>query len=288
MKIMELITKVETGNNGLLIRHTDKIVMLGSCFTDNIGARMVDAGFDCTVNPFGALYNPVSILNALDHRDDEFYRWTQLPYSEIPIKQNDDINADLLILTFGTSWVFRLNSTRHIVANCKKQPDKLFSRERLTVEDIVEAYAAYIRKSVIPAGKKIIFTVSPIRHKKDGLHGNELSKSILLLAVDELCGMFPLHCHYFPAYEIMMDELRDYRFYADDMMHPSATAVEYIWARFSDTYFNKETKRYKEEFERLNKVLAHRPSNPDDEAYKQLVSDTERKKAILKDAVHNK
>ncbi len=285
---MELITKVEANNYGLYIKHTDKIVLLGSCFTDNIGSRLVGAGFDCMVNPFGALYNPMSIINSLSHRDDEFYHWTQLPYADIPIKQGDSMDADLLILTFGTSWVFRLNSTNHIVANCKKRPEKLFTRERLSVKDIVETYATYINENVIPTGKKIIFTVSPIRHKKDGMHGNELSKAILLLSADELCKMFPAHCLYFPAYEIMMDELRDYRFYADDMLHPSTTAVEYIWTRFCDTYFNKKTIKYKEEFERLNKVLAHRPSNPDDKAYKQLVSDTTKKIERLKDAVHNK
>ena len=281
---MEFITKVETGNKGLGISHHERIVMLGSCFVDNIGAKLVDAGFDCTVNPFGTLYNPVSILNALCNRDDEFLRWTQ-KNDEI---SDDEIDADIYILTFGTSWVYQLKQTGHIVANCKKAPENLFQREMVGVEQIAADYGEFIADKIIPQGKKIVFTVSPIRHKRDGMHENQLSKAVLLLAVDKLCKNYPDNCFYFPAYEIMMDELRDYRFYADDMIHPSAKAVDYIWERFGETYFNKETQRYRNEFESLSKTLSHKPFNPESEEYKQLISTTKDKLNELKYAVRNK
>lgn len=281
---MEFITKVETGNKGLGISHHERIVMLGSCFVDNIGAKLVDAGFDCTVNPFGTLYNPVSILNALCNRDDEFLRWTQ-KNDEI---SDDEIDADIYILTFGTSWVYQLKQTGHIVANCKKAPENLFQREMVGVEQIAADYGEFIAKKIVPQGKKIVFTVSPIRHKRDGMHENQLSKAVLLLAVDKLCKNYPDNCFYFPAYEIMMDELRDYRFYADDMIHPSAKAVDYIWERFGETYFNKETQRYRNEFESLSKTLSHKPFNPESEEYKQLISTTKDKLNELKYAVRNK
>lgn len=281
---MEFITKVETGNKGLGISHRERIVMLGSCFVDNIGAKLVDAGFDCTVNPFGTLYNPVSILNALCNRDDEFLRWTQKNDGI----SDDEIDADIYILTFGTSWVYRLKQTGHIVANCKKAPENLFQREMVGVEQIAADYGEFIDSKIIPQGKKIVFTVSPIRHKRDGMHENQLSKAVLLLAVDKLCKNYPDNCFYFPAYEIMMDELRDYRFYADDMIHPSAKAVDYIWERFGETYFNKETQRYRNEFESLSKTLSHKPFNPESEEYKQLISTTKDKLNELKYAVRNK
>lgn len=279
---MEFTTKVETDNNGMRISHHDKIVMLGSCFTDNIGAKLTSAGFDCTVNPFGALYNPISVLNALDRRDSEFYRWIQKD------SHTDKIDADIYILTFGTSWVYQFKETGHIVANCKKQPDNLFLREQITVEQIVGEYNEFINRTIIPHGKKIIFTVSPIRHKRDGMHANQLSKAILLLAVDRLCNDHPDICHYFPAYEIMMDELRDYRFYADDMTHPSTKAIDYIWQRFSETYFDKDTIKYKDEFERLDRTLNHRPSDPDNDGYRQLITRTREQLEKLRNAVRNK
>ncbi len=279
---MEFTTKVETDNSNMRISHHDRIVMLGSCFTDNIGAKLISAGFDCMVNPFGALYNPVSVLNALDRRGSEFYRWIQ----------KDDykggVEADIYILTFGTSWVYRLKETGHIVANCKKQPDNLFLREQISVEQIIGEYDEFINRVIIPQGKKIIFTVSPIRHKRDGMHANQLSKSILLLAIDRLCGKYPNACYYFPAYEIMMDELRDYRFYADDMIHPSPKAIDYLWQRFSETYFTKDTIKYKDEFERLDRTLCHRPSDPDNDGYRQLITKTREQIEKLRNAVRNK
>lgn len=283
---MEFRTKVHIHNKGISLSHRYKYLLLGSCFSDSIGDKLMNAGFDCVANPFGALYNPLSIMNALSMRDDEFYRWTQ--------KSCDDLNfdqvihtIDVFVLTFGTAWVYELKETGHVVANCKKQPDTLFLRRRITIEEIVEKYAQFIENAVVPNHKTILFTVSPIRHKKDGLHENQLSKSILLLAIDCLCKAYPNNCYYFPSYEIMLDELRDYRFYADDMLHPSQVAVQYIWECFQQTYFSPKTIEFIEQFEHLNRILHHQPLDASNTAHQQLVAQTIEQINQLKHAIQN-
>lgn len=284
---MEFCTQVDINNKELGFSHKDKVLMLGSCFTDNIGGQLINAGFDCIVNPFGVLYNPISIIDALIHRTKEFYEWTQQITTHVEQAETEELSGDIYILTFGTSWIYRLKKTGHVAANCKKMPDSLFHRERLSIENIIQQYSYFIEKYIVPYNKKVIFTISPIRHKKDGFHENQLSKSLLLLATDNLCKLFPRNCYYFPAYEIMMDELRDYRFYADDMLHPSQKAVEYIWERFCYTYFDKKTLNFIAEFERLNRTLFHKPFEPEKEEYKQLISITTEKLHKLKDAVQD-
>ena len=283
---MEFRTKVHIHNKELSLSHRYKYLLLGSCFSDSIGDKLMNAGFDCVANPFGALYNPLSIMNALSMRDDEFYRWTQ--------KSCDDLNFDqvihttnVFILTFGTAWVYELKETGHVVANCKKQPDTLFSRRRITIDEIVGKYAQFIENTVVQNHKTILFTVSPIRHKKDGLHENQLSKSILLLAIDCLCKAYPNNCYYFPSYEIMLDELRDYRFYADDMLHPSQVAVQYIWECFQQTYFSPKTIEFIEQFEHLNRILHHQPLDASNTAHQQLVAQTIEQINQLKHAIQN-
>ena len=283
---MEFRTKVHIHNKGISLSHRYKYLLLGSCFSDSIGDKLMNAGFDCVANPFGALYNPLSIMNALSMKDDEFYRWTQ--------KSCDDLNfdqvihtTDVFVLTFGTAWVYELKETGHVVANCKKQPETLFLRRRITIEEIVEKYAQFIENAVVPNHKTILFTVSPIRHKKDGLHENQLSKSILLLAIDCLCKAYPNNCYYFPSYEIMLDELRDYRFYADDMLHPSQVAVQYIWECFQQTYFSPKTIEFIEQFEHLNRILHHQPLDASNTAHQQLVAQTIEQINQLKHAIQN-
>lgn len=283
---MEFRTKVHIHNKELSLSHRYKYLLLGSCFSDSIGDKLMNAGFDCVANPFGALYNPLSIMNALSMRDDEFYRWTQ--------KSCDDLNfdkvihtTDVFVLTFGTAWVYELKETGHVVANCKKQLDTLFSRRRITIDEIIEKYAQFIENAVVPNHKTILFTVSPIRHKKDGLHENQLSKSILLLAIDSLCKAYPNNCYYFPSYEIMLDELRDYRFYADDMLHPSQVAVQYIWECFQQTYFSPKTIEFIEQFEHLNRILHHQPLDASNTAHQQLVAQTIEQINQLKHAIQN-
>ena len=180
-----------------------------------------------------------------------------------------------MIITLGTAWVYRLGSTGKIVSNCHKLPEKMFDRQMLSVDEITTEWKSLLLSLWEQNPElKILFTVSPIRHWKDGAHGNQLSKATLLLAVEQLQKDFPEQTAYFPAYEIMMDELRDYRFYADDMLHPSLQAVEYIWERFTETMFSRETQAILKEWKDIQKAINHKPFQPKSEAYKHFISQT--------------
>ncbi|MBP1638032.1 MAG: hypothetical protein H6Q18_821, partial [Bacteroidetes bacterium] len=189
--------------------------------------------------------------------------------------------AKVLMITFGTAWVFEDTETGKVVSNCHKLPANRFSRYRLDVKQIVDEYIPlFISLKAINPELKIILTISPIRHWKDGVHENTLSKSTLHLAVDTLEKELP-DVHYFPAYEIMMDELRDYRFYASDMLHPSDVAVDYIWQRFSETYFSANTRNLKIELEQLRADLNHRSLHPETKEYQQFIQNMEKRKSGL-------
>lgn len=285
-------TKVKTTKDGIAICHRNRVVMLGSCFTDNIGEKMTDGGFDCTVNPMGTLYNPASILQVLNPNiDRDALEWMHSrvvnpadAYNELQSRVSE---ADLIIVTFGTAYVYTLKSTGKIVANCRKNPENMFERHRLSADEIADKWIECIQRQKEKNGTQFIFTVSPIRHLKDGLHENQLSKATLLLAIEKICKACPESCSYFPSYEIMIDELRDYRFYNDDMMHPSDTAIEYIWSMFCQTYMDSGTIGFIEKFERLNRTLRHRPYNPDAPEYKRLITETNKQIQILKDAIQD-
>ena len=262
---MQLQTFIDIPKPDFQISHTDRVMLIGSCFADEVGAKFVRGGFDALVNPFGTLYNPASIaallLRSISERettevfmdkDGTWHSWmhhsrfsapSQAELSErieaATLKASEYLRtADVLIVTLGTAIIYRLRESGMLVANCHKQPDSMFVRERMQACDIVNQWQMLLQQlqSVNPK-LHVIFTVSPIRHKRDGLHVNQISKGILLQAVDEFGAGT-----YFPSYEIMLDELRDYRYYADDMIHPSPLAVEYIWQRFQDTYFDNKTK----------------------------------------------
>jgi len=183
-------------------------------------------------------------------------------------------NADVLLITFGTAYIYKYNHTRKIVSNCHKVPASSFSHYRLQVSEVVEEWNILIKKikAVNPA-VKILFTVSPIRHWKDGAHNNQLSKSVLLLAIEEIMKGNE-NTYYFPSYEILLDELRDYRFYADDMLHPSELAIRYIWGVFEDTYFDVETKKINKQWQNILRAIHHRPFNPDTPEHKQFLIQT--------------
>ena len=184
--------------------------------------------------------------------------------------------ARVLLITFGTAYVYRHLEKGVVVGNCHKLSERTFNRQRLTHEEIVREYVPLIQRlAEVNPEVHILFTVSPIRHLRDGLHANQLSKATLLLAIDELCRLMPERCSYFPAYEIMMDELRDYRFYADDMMHPTPLAIEHIWRRFADIFFPLPTKKFLQAWEEIRQGLSHRPFNPEGEQYKQFLSQIE-------------
>lgn len=258
------------------ISYNDSIMMLGSCFSDNIGRQLADLGFDVCVNPFGTLYNPVSVLASVERlaegrpftpsdcvrigAGDE--RWCTFSHHTSFAREDMDeflshanealaqareafLKAGKIIITLGTSWCFRHIGKDMIVSNCLKHPAAGFRRERLSSREVTDTLRRIIEicgSLEEGAGKQFIFTVSPIRHFKDGAHGNQISKSALLLGIDDLLASLPADlsleprhiADYFPAYEIVMDELRDYRFYAEDMCHPSDQTVGYIRDRFLD------------------------------------------------------
>ncbi|MBR5194165.1 MAG: GSCFA domain-containing protein [Bacteroidaceae bacterium] len=308
---MNFRTLVELPEKEVKISHSERIMLWGSCFVENIGKLMTENKFRCNVNPLGILYNPISIAESLRQvLEGKVYEETDLfqssgmwhswmhhsDFSSNSSKEclkriNDGIltvaeslsKTDWLVVTWGTAYVYYLKQGGMIVGNCHKQPEKLFTRKRLETNEIVEAWKCLFDDlRVLNPRLKVLFTISPIRHAKDGMHGNQLSKSVLLLAVDELCRTCS-DCFYFPSYEILMDELRDYRFYADDMLHPSAKAVEYIWKCFCQCYFNKETREIMNEWESINKALEHKPFNPDSEAYRKFLSQIVLKIAQIKE-----
>lgn len=232
---MELQTLVHIDRSPWPIQYEDRLLMLGSCFSDNIARKLCEYFFQVTANPFGTLYNPISIAN---HMTDELLA-----------------DKDVIIITFGTAWVYIDNQTNQVVDNCQKRPATDFTRYRLTIDDIVAAWRPILDHY---ADKRFIFTVSPIRHKKDGLHENQISKGILLQAVERL------EVPYFPSYEILLDELRDYRFYADDLVHPSSMAIQYIWQRFADTYlYDANTRASMHELHQYWLDTQHRMLHPD-------------------------
>ena len=266
---MKLQTIVDIKPSEWKIGYGDKILMLGSCFSDEIGRQMEERKMAVTCNPFGTLYNPLSIANAIQtsavsHQPSVvFYDglWHSMAHhgsfsratreeaekavaESIETMQRALEEATVVIVTFGTAWVYELSAISHqpsvIVGNCHKMPEKWFRRRRLTVEEIVEAWQPILAQY---PDKRWLFTVSPIRHVRDGLHENQVSKATLLMAVERLVESqkSKVESSYFPSYEIVMDELRDYRFYADDLVHPSSMAVDYIWERFCETFCTSQT-----------------------------------------------
>ena len=283
--------------------YEDPILLMGSCFVEHIGAKLEEAKFQIDLNPFGTLYNPASIAQALKrllhpepflpedlfqanglyHSFNHHSRFSAETEEACLRIINERLEASArflrdskrLIITFGTAWVYRLKDTGEIVANCHKMPEKMFVRSRLTIGEIVGIFNDVLEDLWLYfPDVTVLFTVSPIRHWKDGAHGNQLSKATLLLAIDELTRRYPSQTAYFPAYEIMMDELRDYRFYADDMLHPSEAAIGYIWEQFRHYAFSAETENAFAACEAIAKAIRHRPFNPQSEAYRQFILQT--------------
>ena len=305
-------TKIDIPVPEIRISYEDYIMTLGSCFAENIGNKLKDVYFETDINPFGVLYNPVSIRNSIElllHKmiftNEDIFEYNSLWQSfshsnsftdisageclnKINSRQNSSIDflqkTQILLITFGTAWVFEEKKSGRVVSNCHKLPAGNFVRRRLTVDEIVTDYNELItRLQSVYSRINIIFSVSPIRHWKDGAHENNISKSILIMAIDELQKQHD-KVYYFPAYEIQMDELRDYRFYAPDMLHPSEVAVDYIWSRFSETYFTDRTMQLKKRIEQLVADCAHRPFQPDSIEFKKFLLNTEKRKAeILRD-----
>ena len=292
---MKFRTEIEKFELKSKIDYGTKIFAVGSCFAQNIAARLTAAKFQVTQCPVGILFNPASITKALTA-----FAQCNTAYDELIVERGGgfvslECHSDLMqptrqraidcynnaiaaghkalseaqciIITLGTAWIYEYNATGDVVANCHKLPQNLFTRRRMSVEEIVGEFKPLLEG--ILSDKRVIFTVSPVRHIADGLAENSLSKSTLRVAIAELCERFD-NVDYFPAYEIVTDDLRDYRFYADDLVHPSNQAIEYIWERFVSGALTADAQQLLPKVEKIVAAAAHRPFNPQSEEYKKF------------------
>lgn len=291
------IVNVETD---FKISYRDSVLMLGSCFTDNIGQRLAQAKIPVTVNPYGVLFNPESIaatiengLNIKPIAESDLLRngdlWVNLDFhgsfsSTDKYEAIEKMNAaarlmnkklseaTILFLTFGTAYVYKYLQTNKIAANCHKLPGTSFQSYMLTADEIANRYTRLIDKLLKQnPNLQIVFTVSPIRHLRDGAHRNQLSKATLLLAIDQIVSHFK-QAHYFPSYEILLDDLRDYRFYNTDMVHPSSLAVDYIWQQLRNSCISPADNKLIDEIMKIETAVSHKPINPQSAEFQKFTS----------------
>lgn len=303
---MDFRTKIQLPPGKFSMNQNQRITLIGSCFAEEVGKRLESDKFPCDLNPFGVLYNPLSIAQALQQLlDNKIYEEKDLffegglwhswmhhssfsaPTSEECLKRVNFFlltgeknlpNWGVLILTLGSNRFYRYKKTGQVVGNCHKVPEKEFEVEDLSVSEIVSALLPVLeRLHEVNPKLQVLFTVSPIRYLKYGLHESMLGKSVLLLAANELQQRHPDYVHYFPAFEIMLDDLRDYRFYAPDMVHPSDVAVDYIYECFKACYFDKIALAVSQEWKEIDKALHHKPFNPESESYKLFIAKTKTK-----------
>lgn len=280
----------------------DSILALGSCFVQNIGKKLDEYKFQININPFGTLFNPLSIFklvnqaalikpieekgivesNGVFHHYDLHSDLSKLDKKILLERANSELQhiganlpkTSIIIYTFGTSIVYEQKETGEIVANCHKVPSKNFNRRLLTIDEIVKAFETnYAMVKRANPSVRFIITVSPVRHQKDSFEQNNVSKSTLRLACEQMVSKYE-DVEYFPAFEIMMDELRDYRFYAEDMLHPSPVASEYIWQKFQDVFFDDRLKQFIVKWEKVRKALAHKPFNKESERHQLFIQKT--------------
>ncbi len=290
------------------VRYANGLLFLGSCFADEVGSICRGLGFHALVNPFGVLYNAASIAQSVERlqngkpfsHDDvievgegqyctfshntAFWRPSETNLLEQVNKSLAEahehfVKVQWVIISLGTSWAFRHKQSGLVVSNCHKLPANQFERVFLPVEQSFKYLSEIVAQH---PDKQFIFTVSPLRHLKDGLHENQLSKAALLLAVDQVCKAFG-NVHYFPAYEILLDELRDYRFYKEDMVHPTEQAVRYIWERFADFAIDPKEKPAMKAASELKQMLQHKPIFPESEAYRLFELKKQQKIAEIKE-----
>lgn len=301
MKVAKFHTEVDIHNYRWLTGYNKKNMFIGSCFTENVGNKMAELAYDVDINPFGILYNPVSVGNALQILLDKqmfaetdlinanglwhsFYhhgRFSSINPEEAVQKINERIQSssenllytDFLFITFGTAWVYNYKKTGQTVSNCHKIPADEFQKVRLTVKEIVEIFGSLLERIInLKPDIRIVFTVSPIRHWSDGAVENQRSKATLILAIDELIRKNNgQNLMYFPAYEIVMDELRDYRYYVEDMIHLTDVAIAHIWEKFNEKLIDRKSR---EVSNRVNKIILakkHRPIHRDTRDFKNFV-----------------
>lgn len=275
---MEFRTTVNIPQAPFSIEPMERMLFVGSCFADNMGKRFQEEQFQTVINPYGVMYNPASIL----HTVEQFFTVSPSQDSE---EKKETQPFTVAVLTLGTNHVYIEKATGKIVDNCQKRPQNLFDERDLSVEECADR----LRKTIRLLREKnpqinIILTLSPIRYAKYGYHESQLSKATLLLSIEHVIRETPQapkgaagELCYFPAYELVLDELRDYRFYQSDMLHPSPQAVDYIYERFADTFFSKATHCFIREWQPIKKALAHRPFNPDSDEYKDFIKKTQEK-----------
>ena len=274
--MMDFRTIVDIPKPGFEIQPCEEMLLVGSCFANEVGQHFKDNGFPVTVNPYGTMYNPASILHTVERL------LADNASAQSSNHQTQGSKFNTVFLTLGTNHVYRLKATGEIVDNCEKRPQNLFQEEQLSVEECAD----YLRQTIDILRRhhpdvRIVLTVSPIRYRKYGYHESQLSKATLLLAIDQLVNSGG-RIYYFPAYELLMDELRDYRFYASDMLHPSEQAVDYVWERLVDTCFSLAAKDFLEEWRPLRQALAHKPFHPDAPDYRAFMDKTMLKVAELR------
>ena len=297
---MQLQTHIDIKPFEQKINHSQPILSIGSCFADNIAQRLQHSKFQTIASPTGILFNPESIAriierfaqaniseetlptkNLLQFSNGLWYNYdfhssfshteadTAVNQMRTAVKVGADAlsRAEVVIITFGTAFAYRLNESGEVVANCHKQPQSIFTCQMLNADYIVRRYTELLQSAL--SDKRVIFTLSPVRHLGDGLEQNSLSKATLRVAIAEIVSSNK-NAEYFPSYEIMMDELRDYRFYADDMAHPSKLAVDYIWERFSECTFSGDTLELIKRIAQITSATEHRPFNPQSDAYRNF------------------
>ncbi len=292
-------TIVTPAKPGFSIAYGDRLFSMGSCFSEHIGKRLQESKFNITINPFGQQYNPHSIAQGIERllngepytlkdltlHNEQYHSWVhhgsfsgsnaeetlQNMNAHLQKASGELKTANALFLTFGTAHVFKLKETGKIVSNCHKMPGSLFTQELMWPDDIVSVLqAAFQKLKQVNPGIKIVLTVSPVRYFAFGAYANSVSKSHLFTAIYALQKSNPEY-YYFPAYEMVMDDLRDYRFFADDMLHPNQQAISYVWESLTETFFNTGTKQVLQQVEEIHQALNHRPRNPDSEAHKRFM-----------------
>ena len=295
-------TTFEIPKYPLKISRHSKITAIGSCFAEHMGSKLAASKFDVLVNPFGIMFNPLSVSEVLSfgmgekslddlqvvHQDGLYHslshhgRFSANTKGALMANISAELDpfvrcltkSNVILLTFGSAYIFEYIASRTTVANCHKLPAYQFFRRRLSVEEIILNLSEVLRKLFSKSDDaQILLSVSPVRHWRDGAHENQLSKSVLHLAVEALVATFE-NCHYFPSYELLMDDLRDYRFYAEDMLHPNAQAIDYIHGHFANTLLDAEAKQFEERMHKLRLALDHKPLHPQSKVHHKFLLHT--------------
>jgi len=307
---MNFTTKITIQKYNHPITYDSKIMLLGSCFAESMGNKFEYFKFQNTTNPFGIIFNPVSLAKLIERSAQKEYFTEEDIFFHNDLWQCYEVHSELshpdkaiflsnlnsivelthrqigslthCIITLGTSWVYRNIETNEIVANCHKVPQKQFIKELLSPEIIAQSIESILFNiSVVNPNCNFIFTVSPVRHIKDGFAENTLSKAHLIVALHNAISNNPSNSNYFPSYEIVMDELRDYRFYAEDLLHPNQTAIDYIWIQFFENYISESEFGLMNEICEVQKALQHRPFNPNSESHQKFLADLKTKMTTL-------